>query len=261
MINNQIQIPLEQLANLMKHAVNWELKDGIFNEIIADDTQGKFEEVMKNLQPELQNQQVTVKAGKRDKNGNIPANGKLFRFIVPAVSQDEQFFFNIIPPNQQPNNNFFGYGLAGVQKQQQQPQDLGTLIGEIENRLTAKFQNDFKKQVWEIEEMYRRKELERKEQEIQDKLDELQEKIDLYEEKVNKFMPDTGDVLKGLFNFGKSLISKDSSEVSGLKEEEKEKVKKGSKLKFSFKKQEEEQEEEETEQEEPEQEEENETDI
>jgi len=235
---NGIQMTLKTIVSVMKRAKHWEIKDSMFFNVIADENSGNFEDAMLNIQEEFANQPIIVKAGTRDKNGKLSNNSKTFNFTMPATGGGEEFNLVISPHTQQTTFN----GLAGTQTvlngKPIQQQDLGALVAEMETRLSTKFENDFKKRAWEIEETYRRMELERKEKELEEKILQVQLKEVEYSEKVEKFVPEMKDVLNGLFDFTKTLIKGKS--VSGLHEdedeEEEEEIEKGSKIKFSIEK-------------------------
>jgi hypothetical protein len=228
-----IQMNIQALSKHLKHAEAWEIRDVMFKSVLATEKSGDFVSVIEDLKTQFPGQPISVKAGSRDKNGNISNNAKSFPIVLPTEESDD-FMFTIAPQtNSMPfmgfNNvpNQRGFNLEGV---------IAEINAKFETKLEGlvhEMKKDYDKSVWDIEETFRREKLEKQEEELKRKLEEAEEQKAEYEAKLKRAIPEIKDVVSGLIDFGLGFVKKEKSEKNEKKSENLSNVK-GSELTFTF---------------------------
>ncbi|MBN2664514.1 MAG: hypothetical protein JXR68_12760 [Bacteroidales bacterium] len=193
MQNNNID--LNSFFSRLKYSEYWEISDPIFKNVIARKTD--FENIQDAIES-LENfagQQVEIKAGKIDKNGNLANNSTRIKFFIPN-KQSNQTEITIVGNNQQNNQeNEFSYSLGGVETPIN-VNNLATTLKGIEERLEAKFL----KEKYETEYYFRFQDLERREKELRANEKEIAQLKEKYEEKLNAVIPQSKDLGKKILD-------------------------------------------------------------
>lgn len=186
MQNNNINV--NQFFNRLQYAEFWEISDPIFKNIIARKTDfEKIEDAIDSLQ-NFAGQEVEIKAGNLDKNGNFTTQATKIKFFIPQATQNQSI--TIVGANQQaPQNETLTYSLNGTETPIN-PNNLTATLQGIEERLDAKYL----KQSLEQEYFFKFQELDRREKEIRAKEKDLSNKIAEYDEKLNAVVPKTKDI-------------------------------------------------------------------
>lgn len=177
----------------LKSVEYWEISDPLFNTVIAKKNENKdLNEALEDLQNVYSGQEVTIKAGNLDKNGNFTNKAVKINFTIPQQN-NESANISIVGNNATPVNETITYNLNGVQ-QKINPENLTETLKGIEKNISSNLEAKFLKQSYELEYFWKFKELERREKELKEKEKVLKQKIEEYNDKLNGVLPKSKDI-------------------------------------------------------------------
>jgi len=224
---NQIQQSKQQLISFVKLAPNWEIRDVNFHSVIASSDNGtNLEDAINEIQEKYAGYNLILKAGKKDGRGIFGSQTKTISFMLPAVSDTENYNVEIIQNSNQ--NNLSGFG--GFNQQSQQPSThiydliLNDKIKNLDGLFSAqveKLEAQNVKTLGEIENKYRAQILDMREAQIQQKEAELREREyklqDDEAESVKRILPKGKALLDGLINLFSNNVDKKTLGSTPLK--------------------------------------------
>ncbi|MBN2664795.1 MAG: hypothetical protein JXR68_14190 [Bacteroidales bacterium] len=194
-----MNISTNNFFDRLHFAEHWEISDPLFKTVIAKKTDFEsVEDALNEIKTKFAGQEIEIKAGSLDKNGNFNTQAIKIKFVIPQKEQEQNI--TIVGQNKppQPAQNLT-YNLNGVQTPINQNNFMESLKG-IEKSISSNLEAKFLKQSYELEYFWKFKDLEDRENRIKGIERDLAQKYKDYEDKLNGILPQAKDFLSKILN-------------------------------------------------------------